>query len=302
MSSRIHHAGLAQKVMSGADAAAMIHHGDNVGFSGFTGAGYPKDVPRALAGRIKAAHDRGEEFRIGVWTGASTAPELDGALAEVDGISTRVPYQSDPVTRAKINSGDIDYVDIHLSHLNQYVEHGFMGRLDFAVVEVTAITPGGRLVPSASVGCNRTYLDKADKIILEVNAWQPAEIEGVHDIWRNETIPNRHPVPILHPGDRIGTPTSKSTRARSSPSSRPTPPTATRRSSRSTTRRGPSRRTSSTSSSTRSRRAGCPRSCSRCSPASATSPTPSSTGCTPRRGPARVSGPTPRCSRTACST
>ncbi|MCH8627925.1 acetyl-CoA hydrolase/transferase family protein [Arsenicicoccus piscis] len=206
MSSRIHHAGLAQKVMSGADAAAMIHHGDNVGFSGFTGAGYPKDVPRALAGRIKAAHDRGEEFRIGVWTGASTAPELDGALAEVDGISTRVPYQSDPVTRAKINSGDIDYVDIHLSHLNQYVEHGFMGRLDFAVVEVTAITPGGRLVPSASVGCNRTYLDKADKIILEVNAWQPAEIEGVHDIWRNETIPNRHPVPILHPGDRIGTP------------------------------------------------------------------------------------------------
>ena len=39
---------------------------------------------------------RRRDFKIGVWTGASTAPELDGALANVDGIELRLPYQSDP--------------------------------------------------------------------------------------------------------------------------------------------------------------------------------------------------------------
>ena len=36
---------LAAKVAEAEEAVAYIHHGDNVGFSGFTGAGYPKAVP-----------------------------------------------------------------------------------------------------------------------------------------------------------------------------------------------------------------------------------------------------------------
>lgn len=56
MSDRIAHAGLRGKIMSAEEAAAFINHGDLVGFAGFTGAGYPKVVPPALAERIKAAH------------------------------------------------------------------------------------------------------------------------------------------------------------------------------------------------------------------------------------------------------
>ena len=92
-----------------------------VGMSGFTGSGYPKSVPRALARRIDEAHARGQPFKIGVWTGASTAPELDGALARVNGIELRLPYQSDPTTRQRINEGTIEYTDIHLSHVAQFV-------------------------------------------------------------------------------------------------------------------------------------------------------------------------------------
>jgi len=44
-----------------------------VGMSGFTGSGYPKDVPQALAQRIMQAHEAGQAFKIEVWTGASTA-------------------------------------------------------------------------------------------------------------------------------------------------------------------------------------------------------------------------------------
>jgi succinyl-CoA:acetate CoA-transferase len=59
------------------------------------------------------ANFAGQNFRIGVWTGASTAPELDGALAMVGGIDLRLPYQSDPVSRKRINSGEMEYVDMH---------------------------------------------------------------------------------------------------------------------------------------------------------------------------------------------
>jgi succinyl-CoA:acetate CoA-transferase len=93
------------KVTDADTAAAMIKNGDKLGTSGFTGAGYPKAVPVALAQRIKAAHERGEEFMVSVFTGASTAPDLDGELSGVDGMYFRTPYQGDPTLRGKINDG-----------------------------------------------------------------------------------------------------------------------------------------------------------------------------------------------------
>jgi succinyl-CoA:acetate CoA-transferase len=203
--SRIMSPAARSKVMSADDAAALVPRGSNVGMSGFTGSGYPKAVPLALARRIEQAHARGEPFRIGVWTGASTAPELDGALAGVDGIDLRLPYQSDPVTRERINAGTMDYVDIHLSHVAQFVWFGFLGHLDFAVVEVTAILPDGSLVPSTSIGNNKTWLDQADHVILEVNSRMNPALRGMHDIYYGTRLPpHRTPIPILAPGDRIG--------------------------------------------------------------------------------------------------
>ena len=198
---------LISKVTNAATAAALIRHGDHVGFSGFTGAGYPKAIPGALARQMEQAHERGEEFRIGLWTGASTAPDADGALAEVNGISSRLPYNSDPTLRRLINSGDVEYIDEHLSHSAQHMWFGFYGNLDVAVVEVTAILPGGVLVPSSSVGNNKTWLDRADRVILEVNHWQPRELEGFHDIYEGTALPpHRNPIQLTEPMQRIGEP------------------------------------------------------------------------------------------------
>ncbi len=203
--SRIGSATLRRKLMSAEDAAALIKPGDNIGMSGFTGAGYPKRVPVALAQRIKEATAAGTPFRVGVWTGASTAPELDGALAEVDGIEFRMPYQSDPVTRNKINRGLVEYVDLHLSHVAPMVWEGFFGKLDVAMIEVSAITAGDRVVPSSSVGNNKTWIDQAEKVILEVNAWQSPDLEGMHDIYYGTRLPpHRKPIMMTGPSDRIG--------------------------------------------------------------------------------------------------
>ena len=205
MAGRIAHQSFANKVMSAAEAAALVHPGASIGFSGFTGAGYPKEFPVALAQRITEARGRGEDFTIRMFTGASTAPELDGALAETGGVSFRAPYQSDPIMRAMINKGVTEYADVHLSHSAKLMNMGFFGKLDFAVVEATAITSDGELVPSSSVGANRTYLDNAEKIIVEVNSWQTEDLYGMHDIYYGmQIIPRRGAIPINHPGDIVG--------------------------------------------------------------------------------------------------
>ncbi|MGB4673614.1 MAG: acetyl-CoA hydrolase/transferase family protein [Azovibrio sp.] len=206
-SNRIHNAHLRSKIMSAEEAATLIPSGVNVGMSGFTGAGYPKVVPAALAKRIMDANLHGKKFKIGVWTGASTAPELDGALAMVDGVEMRLPYQSDPTCRKRINAGEMEYIDIHLSHVAQFVWFGFLGKLDMAVVEVAGITEDGRLIPSSSVGNNKTWLDQAEKVILEVNTWQNPALEGMHDIYYGTQLPPfRQPIPLIKTCDRIGEP------------------------------------------------------------------------------------------------
>ncbi len=90
-----------------------------------------------ISGRIEAAHAAGDIFQVRVWTGASTGPELDGALAKVDGIECRLPHNSDPIPRDKINRGDIAYFDMHLSQVATLAWQGFLGPLDTAVIEVS---------------------------------------------------------------------------------------------------------------------------------------------------------------------
>ncbi|MDZ5454457.1 acetyl-CoA hydrolase/transferase family protein [Labrys sp. ZIDIC5] len=193
--------------MSAEAAARFIASGNTIGMSGFTGSGYPKAVPLALAARIEAEHTAGTPFRVRVWTGASTGPELDGALAKADGIEFRLPYNSDPIAREMINRGEMEYFDMHLSQVAPMAWQGFLGALDVAVIEIAGIRPDGALIPSSSVGNNKTWLDRANRVILEVNSWQNAALEGMHDIYYGTALPpHRVPIPLVRADDRIGEP------------------------------------------------------------------------------------------------
>ena len=206
-SSRIRSAALRSKIMSAEAAAALIPPNSTVGMSGFTGSGYPKVVAPALAARIEAEHAKGNPFRLKVWTGASTGPELDGALARADGIEFRLPYNSDPVAREKINRGEMEYLDMHLSQVAPMAWQGFLGPLETAVIEVSGVREDGSLIPSSSVGNNKTWLERAGRVILEVNAWQHEALEGMHDIYYGTALPpDRKPIPLVKPDDRIGEP------------------------------------------------------------------------------------------------
>jgi acetyl-CoA hydrolase len=188
------------------EAAALIEHGRTVGFSGFTPAGVPKAIPLAIAKRAEAEHAAGREFQIGVLTGASTGPSLDGALAKANAISFRTPYQSDSNLRSLINTGGTRFVDMHLSMLPQMVRYGFLGPVDWAVVEACDVTPGGGIVLSTSVGAAPTYLSQARRVLVEWNHKHPPTLLGMHDIYEPHDPPFRREIPIYQVSDRIGAP------------------------------------------------------------------------------------------------
>ena len=188
------------------DAAAMIFDGALVGFSGFTPAGAAKAVPRALAEHARRMHGDNKPLQIRVLTGASTGKYLDEALAEADAISWRAPYQSSRSLRSRINSQQVEFVDMHLSHLPQMIEFGFFGNLDFAVVEAVDVMKDGRVYLSSSVGVSPSLLKHADKVIIEVNQHHSKRVNEMHDIRILPPPPHRSHIPIDAPLSKLGTP------------------------------------------------------------------------------------------------
>jgi len=192
--------------LSADEAAELIRHEETVGFSGFTAAGSPKVIPAALARRAEAEHAAGRPFQIGVLTGASTGPSLDGALAGAEAIRFRTPYQSDPVLRRQINEGKVRFVDMHLSLLPQQVRYGFLGKVHFAVLEACDLTRGGGIVLTSGVGASPTYAQVAEKILIELNEWHTPGLVGMHDLFQPKDPPARQEIPIYDPADRVGSP------------------------------------------------------------------------------------------------
>lgn len=193
-------------MLTAEEAAAMIEHGQTVGFSGFTPAGAAKAIPTAIAARAEKFHAEGKDFQIGVLTGASTGPKLDGALAKANAISFRTPYQSNPDLRKRINTGETRFVDMHLSLMPQAVRYGFLGPVHWAVLEACDVTPGGGIVLTSSVGAAPTFASQAKKILIELNRHHPPALLGMHDIYEPADPPARREIPIYRPGDRIGSP------------------------------------------------------------------------------------------------
>ncbi len=193
-------------ILSAEEAAELIQNDQTIGFSGFTPAGSAKAIPAALAKKALREHQAGRPFKVGVLTGASTGKSLDGALAQAEAISFRTPYQSDSTLRKQINSGQVRFVDMHLSLLPQIARYGFLGPVHWAVVEAADITAGGGIVLTTSVGATNTYLNLADKILIELNSKHPASLLGMHDIFEPADPPARQEIPVYHVADRIGSP------------------------------------------------------------------------------------------------
>ncbi len=191
-------------ILTPEQAAALINHNDTIGFGGFTAAGACKVIPLALAERAKTEHAAGRPFKLGIMTGASTGKSLDGALAAADAIAWRTPYQSDPTLRKSINEGKTRFFDLHLSAMQTTARSGVLGKVDWAIVEACSVTPDGEITLTTSVGCANTYVRMAERVLIELNSYHPAALNGFHDLYEPADPPHRREIPIFSPKDRVG--------------------------------------------------------------------------------------------------
>jgi len=194
---------LFDKVVSADTAASLIEDGMTLGISGFAISGYPKAVTLALAEQVK----NGRDIKVNITSGASVGIEIEEALAACNAVGTRFPYyaSSNKSMKERINKGEIDYFDMHLSHCGQQINYGFLGDIDICIVECIAITEEGNLILTTGIGNTPIMVKEAKQVIVELNTHQPVGLEGVHDIYIQDLPPNRREIPIYKVDDRIGT-------------------------------------------------------------------------------------------------
>lgn len=188
----------------------------NIGWSGFTPVGYPKVMPIAIADYVEKNSLQGK-WRFNLYIGASVGAECEDRWATLNMIDKRWPYQTGKNICKGINSGEIRMGDKHLSMFAQDLFYGFYtkdqgGRLDYAIIEASAITEDGNIVLAGSVGASPEIIAIADKIIVEINTALPS-FEGMHDILVADRPPHKKIIPIMKASDRVGTtfvPTDKS--------------------------------------------------------------------------------------------
>jgi succinate CoA transferase len=193
-------------VMTADEAADHICNGATVGFSGFTAAGAAKLLPGAIARKAIRERQKGSDFKIRVFTGASTGPYFDDVMADARAMSFRAPYQSSGKLRKQINAQEVEFVDMHLSHVAQHVYEGFYGGIDVAVVEATEVTGDGRVYLTTSIGASPTYLKHADKVFIELNRHHHPRLREMIDVLDLPPRPHRRPLPIYAPMTKIGWP------------------------------------------------------------------------------------------------
>ncbi|WP_254832331.1 acetyl-CoA hydrolase/transferase C-terminal domain-containing protein [Haloglomus salinum] len=187
-------------VESAADAAARIESGAVLGISGFGSVGYPKLVPEAIAARSDAA-----ALDLTVISGGSVGPEVDEALVESGAMARRYPFIGHEALREASNDGGVAFHDRHVAGVADEVRFGGLPSPDWAVVEAVAVGEDW-FVPSPSVGSTPALVHAADRVIVEVNAAQPRDLEGLHDLLVRTAPPEREPLALDAVDARIGSP------------------------------------------------------------------------------------------------
>lgn len=139
-----------------------------------------------------------------MFTGASTNDHVDGELARANAVAIRTPYQSHSDMRKSLNSAEMNYFDLHLSHLSQDLRYGFYGDIDVAIIEATEMSPNGEVILGAGLGMTPTIAQLAKKVIIEYSSYYRNSFSGFHDNYVPQDPPHRREIPIYKPSDRIG--------------------------------------------------------------------------------------------------
>jgi acyl-CoA hydrolase len=88
----------------------------------------------------------------------------------------------------------------------QEIRYGFLGDIDWAILEACAVTEDGKVYLTAAGGIAPTVARLAKKgVIIELNAFHSDRSIGIHDVYEPLDPPSRAAIEINKPSDRIGT-------------------------------------------------------------------------------------------------
>ncbi len=185
-------------VVDAATAAREVPERATVLVSGFGRAGYPKATPAALASAER-------ECSLTVVSGGSVGDEIDGDLVAAGRLARRHPFVAAGPVREAIDDGRVAFHDAHVSDVADDAATGAYGHPDVAVIEAVAAGEGW-LIPTASVGATPAFVRAADRLVVEVNEAHPLALAALHDTHTRALPPERGPLPVETPGDRVGGP------------------------------------------------------------------------------------------------
>ncbi|KAK6197406.1 putative acetyl-CoA deacylase [Scheffersomyces amazonensis] len=205
---RVRYAPYLQKLRTAEQCIPLFKHGQYLGWSGFTGVGAPKAIPAALVDHVEKNNLQGK-LQFNLFVGASAGPE-ESRWAQNSMLLRRSPHQVGKPIAAAINDGRTQFFDKHLSMFPQDLTYGYYtmnkpdnANLDYTIIEATAITEDGSIIPGPAVGASPEMLSVSDNIIIEVNTKTPS-FEGIHDIDLPINPPFRQPYPHTSADFRVG--------------------------------------------------------------------------------------------------
>ena len=184
-------------IVDAAAAAAAIEPDATMLTSGFGSVGYPKAIPLALASSSR-------DLSLTLVSSGKVGDEIDVDLVGSGQVERRFSYQSSRIAREKTDAREIAFSDRNASSIGDEVQYGGLVDPDVAVVEAVAVGEDW-FVPSTSLGQVPAFVEAADALYVELNRHQPLELQSLHDIYRPDAPPNREPIPLSSPGERIGT-------------------------------------------------------------------------------------------------
>lgn len=204
---RVRNADVLKKHMQPEEIIPFFKDGMILGFSGFV-EGHPKMAAAILADHVEKNNLQGK-LRFTILSGASIGLDLDDRWAALGMIDRRFPFQLTNVLNKEVNAARVNYADQSLSRYAQEIANGFYtmdndGKIDIALVEASAITENGGIVPTLSGGALPEILSRADKVIVEVNTFLPS-FEGLHDFVPVAKPPHVQPLQITRVEQRVGT-------------------------------------------------------------------------------------------------
>ena len=199
---------MAYRRITAAEAAAMINDRDMMALSGFTPNGNPKAIFRELSKRAIKLHEQGQEFGVGILTGASSCQSVEGDMAAAHALRFRAPFSTNKDFRTHTNLGEVEYEDMHLGHMAERLRRGFYGEVDWAIIEVSDMEEGEhecKAYLTSAGGIVSTIVRLAKRIIIEHNQFHNPNSRYLHDTWEpREVWDNREVMDIHSPYDRIG--------------------------------------------------------------------------------------------------